>query len=674
MIPYPKEFLERVEGQLGGEYRAFLACLVNPPVHGLRLNPLKWVSRGLVDPGTYTRHQTPDTDALKGVLGGLVDPIPWAKHGYYYQEPARPGLHPFHDIGLYYLQEPSAMAVAALVDGKPGEWVADLCAAPGGKTTQLAADMGNEGFLLANEIHPARARILSQNVERMGIGNCLVTNEGLEKLADRFAGLFDRVLVDAPCSGEGMFRKDENARGEWSMDNVTRCAARQRDVLQQGAALVRDGGLLVYSTCTFSREENEEVAAWFLQTHPEFAAEDVAAAWVVAIRDSGDGMRHCAAKLSASVGSAAIRGLGNVIDRNGDGEAAKLRGGGDPDGCGEQDGGEDVDAAKGKALGGAVCSMPGCLRLWPHRIKGEGHFAAVFRKSGSRWASDADSGAFHGGGEFYEDSGRISGTPRDNVMGSAKPGTGEEISEARQKMGFSQKRDGRLSACDMPDFMAFCKDVLVAGEADRVAGQPLLLFGDQLYLPPDGMPDIRGLKVLRPGLHLGTLKKNRFEPSHAWALALHMERVRRCVNLDPLSDIAKKYLMGETLGWEMVPGETSDRHMMGETLGWEMMPGETSDSHLAGEPLTWGRAPKGTADIHLTGGPLTCGISDNASASRSEPARNKAKNGKMAKDRGEVCENDGWTLVCFGGFGAGWAKSSHGVLKNHYPKGLRRNE
>ena len=174
------------------------------------------------------------------------------------REMKEPGKHPYHEAGLYYIQEPSAMAVAEFAAPLPGEWVLDLCAAPGGKSTHLAGKMGGMGVLVCNEIHPARAKILSQNIERMGIGNSIVTNEDSGKLAQRFGPIFDRIVIDAPCSGEGMFRKDEEARLQWSREHVTACAVRQAEILDNGAAMLKPGGRLVYSTCTFAPEENEE--------------------------------------------------------------------------------------------------------------------------------------------------------------------------------------------------------------------------------------------------------------------------------------------------------------------------------------------------------------------------------------------------------------------------------
>ena len=199
----PEAFLERMKIQLGGEYPAFLASLERPRAVALRFNPLKGEAPTL----PFVQAQ-----------------VPWEPMGYYYDPESRPGLHPYHEAGVYYLQEASAMAPVQLLDPQPGERICDLCAAPGGKTTQIAGRMTGEGFLLCNEINPKRAKILSRNIERMGVANALVTNEHPGKLAERLPGFFDRVLIDAPCSGEGMFRKEEAAVTDWSQETVERCA------------------------------------------------------------------------------------------------------------------------------------------------------------------------------------------------------------------------------------------------------------------------------------------------------------------------------------------------------------------------------------------------------------------------------------------------------------------
>ena len=254
----PEAFLNRIRTQLGEEYEAFLQSMDRPRAVALRFNPLK---------------------GQRPVLPFAGESVPWEKEGVYYDPTARPGLHPYHEAGVYYLQEASAMSAVSLLDPQPGERVCDLCAAPGGKTTQIAGRMKGRGFLLCNEYSPKRAKILSQNIERMGVANALVTNETVEHLAQKLPSFFDRVLIDAPCSGEGMFRKEEAAVTDWSQETVEMCARRQADILDAGAQLLRCGGRLVYSTCTFAPEENEMAIEAFLQRHPDFELEDVQAPW-----------------------------------------------------------------------------------------------------------------------------------------------------------------------------------------------------------------------------------------------------------------------------------------------------------------------------------------------------------------------------------------------------------
>lgn len=299
----PEAFLTRIQFQLGEEYEEFLRSLERPRAVALRFNPLKG--------------EVPQ-------LPFVGQPVPWEPMGYYYDPDSRPGLHLYHEAGVYYLQEASAMAPVAMLDVRPGDRVCDLCAAPGGKSTQIAGYLQERGMLLCNEIHPARAKILARNVERLGIANALVTNEKPENLAKKLPGFFDRVLVDAPCSGEGMFRKEEAAVTDWSQETVEMCARRQREILESAAVLLRAGGRLVYSTCTFAPEENELAVARFLNRHPEFAVEPITVDW----------------------------------------------------GC------PGFPAAALTAFGDAACSadLTGCRRIFPHQ-GGEGHFIARLRKT-----------------------------------------------------------------------------------------------------------------------------------------------------------------------------------------------------------------------------------------------------------------------------------------------------
>lgn len=421
----PELFLQRMKAQLGPEYEEFLKSLERPRAVALRMNPLKG-------------SQIPN-------LPFLGAPVPWEPMGYYYDPEARPGLHVYHEAGVYYLQEASAMAPVSLLDPQPGERVCDLCAAPGGKTSQIAGRMMGQGFLLCNEINPKRAKILSRNMERMAVSNALVTNEHPANLASRFPGFFDRVLVDAPCSGEGMFRKEEAAVTDWSPETVEMCARRQGEILHSAAQMVRPGGRLVYSTCTFAPEEDEGAVAAFLAAHPEFTPETVEAPWFV----PGENGSH---------------------------------------------------------------------RMWPHKLLGEGHFAAVLRKA---------------------------------------EGENEEI-----PAGKGEKLPG--------EWTKFAKELGISLPQGRT-----LLFGQTLWWAPAEMPEIKGLKVLRPGLELGTVKKDRFEPAHA--LALWLKTCNQVQNYPADSQEIRDYLHGDVIsgsakGWCLVQAD-------GYSIGWGKGDGNRIKNH-----------------------------------------------------------------------------------------------
>lgn len=433
----PVEFLDRMKNMLGDEYEAFLESYDHEKYQALRVNTLK-----------------ANRDELRSKAPFHLEQVPWTENGFYYESQDQPGKHPYHEAGVYYIQEPSAMLPASLLEACPGEKILDLCAAPGGKSTQIASAMQGEGLLICNEIHPARAKILSENVERMGICNAMVTNETPQKLAEVFPDYFDRIMVDAPCSGEGMFRKNEEACEQWSLENVQMCADRQDEILDCAAVMLRPGGRIVYSTCTFAPLEDEGSVERFVSRHPEFTL----------VKD---------------------------------------------------------------------------MRLWPHKIKGEGHYAAVLEKAGAV-------------GEGYQCLGR----------------DGLEKGIPINSKSF-QKECG--------DYLAFEQENLKNSLQEKIGGT-YLKFGDQLYLCPPQMPSTKGLKVLRPGLHLGTMKKNRFEPSHALALALKTEDVMFHYDLRSDSREAQGYLNGLTFpaegekGWYLI---TVD----GYSMGWGKLAGGMMKNH-----------------------------------------------------------------------------------------------
>lgn len=281
----PIEFEKKMKAFLGNEWEEFLYSYDNNRFQALRFNTLKVGKNKSVE------------EEIAGIMDKLCIPmdkkVTWANDAYYYDEEKRPGKHPYHEMGLYYIQEPSAMSAAALLAPKPGMRVLDLCAAPGGKSTQLATYLGDSGLLVSNEINTQRSRILSQNIERMGIKNAIVTNEDSFVLASHFPSFFNAIQVDAPCSGEGMFRKLPEAVEQWSVENVAICAARQKEILDNAAVMLKPGGVIVYSTCTFSREENEDVIEYFLESHSDFTLEEMERFWPHKV----DGEGHFVAKL-----------------------------------------------------------------------------------------------------------------------------------------------------------------------------------------------------------------------------------------------------------------------------------------------------------------------------------------------------------------------------------------
>lgn len=248
----PEAFLARMQSLLGGAYPQYLEAMTQPAFRGFRINTLKISEEDFFRIIPFARR-----------------PAPFAANSYYLENEIGAGALPAHAAGLFYIQEPSAASAVEILDPRPDMKVLDLCAAPGSKTMQIAERLGNRGFLVANEVHPGRARVLAQNIERWGAANVMVLNSTSSQIARAFGPWFDTVLCDAPCSGEGMFRKDPRAAAMWSVENVRACARRQRMILEDAAACLRPGGKLVYSTCTFSREENEDNILAFLKEHPE---------------------------------------------------------------------------------------------------------------------------------------------------------------------------------------------------------------------------------------------------------------------------------------------------------------------------------------------------------------------------------------------------------------------
>jgi 16S rRNA C967 or C1407 C5-methylase (RsmB/RsmF family)/NOL1/NOP2/fmu family ribosome biogenesis protein len=259
----PEGFAASVRDLLGDELDAFLSALDGEPALALRANPAR----------PFAAAEFAEA------------PVPWAAGGFYLKSGARPGASVAHRCGAFYVQEASAMMPASVLAVRPGERVLDLCAAPGGKATQLAGALAGEGVLVANEPDAKRARALYGNIERLGVPNAVVMNEFPERLSARWPEAFDAVLVDAPCSGEGMFRREPAARAEWAAGAPAGCARRQTAILGEAAKMVAPGGRLVYSTCTFTETENEGVVRAFLSAHPKFSPCEFALPGLGASRD-----------------------------------------------------------------------------------------------------------------------------------------------------------------------------------------------------------------------------------------------------------------------------------------------------------------------------------------------------------------------------------------------------
>ncbi|MFD1485661.1 RsmF rRNA methyltransferase first C-terminal domain-containing protein [Lacticaseibacillus baoqingensis] len=411
-MDFPEGFKTKYQRLLGAEAPAFFATFQQPAETGYRINPLK--------------------PAAPLALGGPA--IPWSTWGHYGKVA---GNDIEHVSGFVYSQEPSAQFVATVLAPEPGERVLDLCAAPGGKTTHIASFMGASGLIVTNEINRSRAKILASNVERFGITNALITNNDPDSLAAAWPEAFDKILVDAPCSGEGMFRKDPDAMQYWTPDYPAACAQRQREILVMAEKMLRPGGVLVYSTCTFSPEEDEQIAAWANAELP---------------------LTLVPIQKPAGIASGRPKWADN-----------------DP-------------------------AVANTARLWPHQLRGEGHFVARFVKAGQASVKRYD------------------------------------------------PQWGRLSATQRRDF-----DTFVKANLTQMPSGHLLAVKDQLFAVPETALDWRHVRIVRAGLHLGTFKKNRFEPSHSLATALPPAAFQQVVKVSQAEYL--RYRHGELL-----PSALSGKH------------------------------------------------------------------------------------------------------------------
>lgn len=444
----PKDFLDRMKTLLKDEYDAFISSYDKQLNSGIRINTLKC--------------SDPERLYSELKITGRVD---WCPCGYYSDRSALSGNHPYHAAGVFYFQEPSAMCAAEGLPIGDDPHILDLCAAPGGKTTQIAARMNNRGLLVSNEIISKRAAILSENVERLGLTNTIVTNESPSSLADKFPSFFDGIIVDAPCSGEGMFRKEPQAAEEWSVQHTLSCAARQKNILDDAYKMLKPGGFLMYSTCTFSYDENEAVVKYMTDTHD---------------------MEIC------SIPQLSM--LSNGI-------------------------GDDADIKK-------------CRRIFPHMQNGEGHFAALLRKSVDAPDSEVNRK------KISKNSKQTADPLLENAV---------QLYREFEKKYLSHKYDGEF-----------------------------ILFGSRLYLMPEKINTDK-LRIVRCGLQLGEIKKNRFEPSHALSHAAGSVVCRNSIELSLDSPILKQYMHGD-----VIPGNAE---------GWCIITAE-------GYPIGWGKGSGGTIKNH----------------------------------------------------------------------------
>ncbi len=445
------EYLNRMKDLLGTEFPAYLGAFEKPRLYGLRVNTLKI-----------------STEEFEKITPFPIKKIPYIDNGYFYDgETYQPAKHPYYFAGLYYLQDPSAMTPASRLPVKPGNRVLDLCAAPGGKSTELAAKLSGRGLLVANDISVKRAKALQKNIELFGVTNSLITTEYPEKLAGYFQQYFDRILIDAPCSGEGMFRKDPDMIKSWDKDSPARYAAMQEDIVKHALPMLAPGGFLLYSTCTFSPLEDEETVMKILELDDDISLIDI---------DPYEGF-------------------------------AKGR----PDVC--------CDGIK---------ELEKCVRIFPHRMDGEGHFLALFHKANTIDASEIT-----------------------------------EKKHSKNKRNNDHKN--KLSKEEKILWEEYQKNQNKKLDPEKMESHDGMLFygGD--------LPDIKGLKFLRSGLFLGECKKKRFEPSQALAMALKKEDYNNTLDLSAADDRVIRYLKGETISVDETD-EVRDGIVLicvdGYPLGW----------------------------------------------------------------------------------------------------------
>lgn len=414
----PEKFCEQMRRLLGDEYEEYLTSMNEKRKYGLRVNTAKI-----------------SVSEFKRICPFKVTPIPYVDNGFYYEESVQPAKHPYYFAGLYYLQDPSAMTPASRLPVDKGDVVLDLCAAPGGKATELAAKLGGTGLLIANDISSKRAKALLKNIELFGVENSFIVTEYPAKLREYFTGFFDKILIDAPCSGEGMFRKEPSMVKAWEQNGPEFYSKLQREILGQAVPMLKEGGMLLYSTCTFSPLEDEGSVEYILSLDEELSL-------------------------------VPMEGFSGFVK------------------------------GKPEQIGSRNRELEKCVRIFPHRLDGEGHFLALFRKGESKKASD---------------------------------------------ISFSEKRGG-LQGEEKKLFDDFCSSMNRVFDNDRLESK-----NGMIYYMPEKLPQMRGLRFLRSGLFLGEMKKKRFEPSQSLAMALCAEDFQNVISLSVGDERVLRYLKGETL-------------------------------------------------------------------------------------------------------------------------------
>ncbi len=452
----PEKFDVRIKEQLKEDYDNYVKCLDNGMYHGIRIN----TSKISVE------------DFLK-ISPFELTPVEWTKNGFYYDERQyTPSKHPYYYAGLYYIQEPSAMTPASVLEIDEGDLVLDVCAAPGGKSTELAAKLNGSGILITNDISNSRAKALLKNMELFGIGNMSIVNEPPNGLSGAFAEMFDKILIDAPCSGEGMFRKSNSMITAWENNGTALFAGLQKGILNEMVKCLKPGGTMLYSTCTFSPEENEQSIEYLLSLDDSLYLKDVPK----------------------------YTGFDNGHPEWGNTENSEL---------------------------------VRCARLWPHRIKGEGHFVALIGKK-----------------------------ERETVL-------------CRSEYHFKPYKTDEFTDEFFSHISAHAGIDLSRIEENK----------GKLYFIPYGMPDVRGLRLLRQGLYLGEVKKNRFEPSQSLAMYLSASDYDNAVSFSCDDGRIIKYLKGETI--EIEDGNIKNGYVLvcvdGYPLGWaKNHNGTLKNKYLAG--------------------------------------------------------------------------------------------